>query len=59
MIGDRAEDIEAGKENQIVTIGAAYGYGDIEELSRADFIVNNPLEIINLFEETNATKKQN
>jgi len=47
MVGDREEDIFAGKQNQIMTIGVTYGYGTKEEIanSNPDFTCNNPYEI--------------
>ena len=47
MVGDRREDIEGGIANGILTIGAAYGYGTIEELENAGahFIAPDPLSV--------------
>ena len=47
MIGDREEDIIAGKSNRTVTIGVTYGYGSEEEIfdSAPDHICNKPSEI--------------
>lgn len=44
MIGDRKEDIIAGKSNRVVTIGVIYGYGSEEEIvnSAPDYICNSP-----------------
>ena len=36
MVGDRKEDIDAGKASGISTIGVAFGYGTEEELHLAD-----------------------
>jgi phosphoglycolate phosphatase len=35
MIGDRREDVRAGRDNQIATIGVLWGYGDLDELVAA------------------------
>lgn len=32
MIGDRREDVQAGRDNQIAAIGVLWGYGDLAEL---------------------------
>ncbi len=50
MIGDRKNDIEAGRENGIKTIGVTYGYGSRDELNEAgaDLIVGNHVEIISV-----------
>ena len=47
MVGDRREDIIAGKTNGIVTIGVTYGYGSEEEIVDAvpDYICSSPSEI--------------
>jgi adenosylhomocysteine nucleosidase len=36
MVGDRLGDMEAGRANGLVTVGAAYGYGDRSEILEAD-----------------------
>lgn len=48
MIGDRRDDIEGGKGNNIATIGVLWGYGSLEELQNAgaDFTVKNTAELI-------------
>lgn len=33
MVGDTATDVAAGKEANVVTVAATYGYGDLEELN--------------------------
>ena len=47
MIGDRKDDIEGGKHNNIPTVGVLWGYGSKEELSMAgaDYLVSNTEEI--------------
>ncbi|GKU26801.1 HAD family hydrolase [Clostridium folliculivorans] len=41
IIGDRMQDIEAGKKNDIYTIGCSYGFPLEGELDEADLIINN------------------
>ena len=53
MIGDRAEDIEAGKKNGIFTIGVTYGYGTFSELKEADFVANTTFDIKSFVGEIN------
>ena len=36
MIGDRAEDIVAARENRIFSAAAAWGYGTSEEIAEAN-----------------------
>jgi phosphoglycolate phosphatase len=50
MVGDRKEDIIAGKANGTKTIGVTYGFGSEQEItdSAPDYICNNPLEIQNV-----------
>ena len=47
MVGDKKEDIIAGKTNGIKTIGVTYGYGSQREITDAkpDYICNSPREI--------------
>lgn len=44
MIGDKAEDIIAAKQNNIIAIGITYGYGTVTELEKvkSDFIAGTP-----------------
>ena len=48
MIGDRKEDVLAGKANRLQTIGVTYGYGSDEELlgCAPDYICHRPSEIL-------------
>ncbi len=36
MVGDRSGDVEAGRANGLITVGAAYGYGNRLEILDAD-----------------------
>lgn len=47
MVGDRAIDIAGGRENGFFTIGVLYGYGDEEEIIKAqpDFIAKDTAEL--------------
>jgi phosphoglycolate phosphatase len=47
IIGDRMQDIEAGKKNDIYTIGCSYGFAQKGELDEAALIINNIKELIN------------
>ncbi|MGL1931627.1 MAG: HAD hydrolase-like protein [Desulfotalea sp.] len=50
MIGDRKYDISGAVNNDILAIGAGYGYGSNEELqlAGANYIVNSESEILGL-----------
>jgi len=48
IVGDRIHDIEAGRHNGLVTIGAAWGYGTAQELAGADHICESPLHVVPL-----------
>lgn len=50
MIGDRTSDIKAGIENEMDTIGVLYGMDTKEVLENAGatFLVNSPIEILNI-----------
>ena len=47
MIVDRRFDVEGGRANGIKTVGVLYGYGDINELKRAnaDYLAPAPEDI--------------
>jgi phosphoglycolate phosphatase len=45
VIGDRFHDIETAVKNSLSSVGCAYGYGSLEELSDADIIVKDITEI--------------
>lgn len=47
MIGDRKHDIIGAKNNNIMSVGVEYGYGDRQELETAgaDYIVGTVLEL--------------
>jgi phosphoglycolate phosphatase len=47
MVGDKREDITAGKANRTRTIGVTYGYGSRWEITEAapDYICGSPQEI--------------
>ncbi|MFZ5351864.1 MAG: HAD family hydrolase [Bacillota bacterium] len=47
IVGDRIHDIEAGKINNIYTIGCRYGFGSLDELSQADLIISDIRELMN------------
>lgn len=51
MIGDRAVDIEAAKNNALGSVGVSWGFGDEEELLGAgpDYLVRRPAELRELF----------
>ena len=41
IIGDRFHDMEIAQKHNLKAVGCAYGYGNIEELSCADAIIQN------------------
>ncbi|MBI2850497.1 MAG: HAD hydrolase-like protein [Chloroflexi bacterium] len=47
MVGDRREDIVAGKANRIKTVGVTYGFGSEQEIidSTPDYVCSSPPEI--------------
>lgn len=49
MIGDRTQDMEAGKLNDIITIGCSYGYAREKELDGADIIIQSIKELKSYF----------
>ncbi len=49
IIGDRFHDIESGIKNNIYTIGCLYGFGNIDELSEADLVIDDIRELTHYF----------
>jgi phosphoglycolate phosphatase len=49
IVGDRLQDIETGKKNNIYTIGCSYGFSQKGELADADLIINDIKELKNYF----------
>ena len=47
-VGDRIHDIEAAKENDILSVGALYGYGK-DEPKKADVTINKFSDLLNIF----------
>jgi len=39
MVGDSINDVAAGGGAGVLTVGCSYGYGDISELTEADYVV--------------------
>lgn len=50
MVGDRDMDMIGAHENRINAVGALYGYGGRDELSKAgaDYFIENPLELVEI-----------
>ena len=49
MVGDKSSDVEAGIKHKCITVGALYGYGSEEELSKADERIESFSQLANLF----------
>lgn len=49
IIGDRKQDVEAGKKNNISTIGCTYGFSFQGELGEADLLIDNIKELKKYF----------
>ena len=50
IVGDRIHDIEAAKENNVLSVGALYGYGK-NELKEVDVTINKFSDLLNIFEK--------
>jgi phosphoglycolate phosphatase len=48
MIGDSINDVAAGRDAGVVTVGCSYGYGDLSELTDADYRISAFPELIAL-----------
>ncbi|MGI6343849.1 MAG: HAD family hydrolase [Bacillota bacterium] len=49
MVGDRFHDIEAGKLNNLFTVGCRFGHGDDAELAGADCVIDSFLQLTSIF----------
>lgn len=54
-IGDTATDMQTGKAAGMYTVGALWGFRDLEELQSngADIIAEKPIDLIKIFEDKN------
>jgi phosphoglycolate phosphatase len=48
MVGDSINDIAAGKAAGMITIGCTFGYGDMEEIGDADYLIDSLPELLEL-----------
>lgn len=48
VIGDRNQDMEMARQNQVSAVGCTYGYGSPGELTGADWLAHRPEEILDL-----------
>lgn len=48
MVGDKQKDSEAAQNNNILSVGAAYGYCVPEEYNCFDFIIQKPFDILKI-----------
>lgn len=53
MVGDRWHDIEAGRDNNLLTIGCAFGLGREQELARADHRIQHFAQLEQILLGTN------
>jgi len=49
IVGDRFHDMDAGKDNGIMTIACDYGYGLEEELKHADLHIKDIKDLLTIF----------
>ncbi|HNY35959.1 MAG TPA: HAD hydrolase-like protein [Candidatus Pacearchaeota archaeon] len=49
VVGDRIHDIEAAKENSIISVGALYGYNK-EEAQKADLTISKFTDLLTIFD---------
>jgi phosphoglycolate phosphatase len=50
MVGDRRQDVEAGRACNVQTVGVTWGFGSREELesAAADTVINRPDQLLRL-----------
>ncbi len=53
MVGDRKSDIDAAAKAGCRCVGVTYGFGSIEELNGADFIIKDITDLVDLAENDN------
>lgn len=53
VIGDRLSDINAAKNNRLISIGCKFDFAQEDELAQADIIIDSLLELIPIFAELN------
>jgi phosphoglycolate phosphatase-like HAD superfamily hydrolase len=49
VVGDRLSDIKAAKDNELVSIGCNFDFARKEELSLADIVINDLIELQSIF----------
>ncbi|WP_339229290.1 HAD hydrolase-like protein [Oceanobacillus sp. FSL K6-2867] len=45
VIGDRLSDIKAAKDNGLVSIGCNFDFAQVDELAKADFVIDDLIEL--------------
>lgn len=53
VVGDRGSDIKVASDNNLLSIGCIYGYGNSDELSEATYLIENIREIPEIIKELN------
>ena len=48
MVGDSINDMAAGRDAGVITVGCTYGYGELPELAAATFRINSFTELLHL-----------
>ncbi len=51
MVGDRNQDVDGAKANNLHSAGVLWGYGSEEELQTAgaDYVLSKPADLMGLF----------
>ena len=59
FVGDSDVDIITGKTNNIKTVGVTWGYKDVDVIKNEgpDYIINSPLELLEIIKEINNNDK--
>lgn len=53
VVGDRLSDIKAAKDNDLISIGCHFDFAREEELSQADFVIHDLIELKDIFQGLN------
>lgn len=52
MVGDRLSDFNAGRDNNIPSIGCRFDFAREEELACADYVIDNLLDVVEIMNKT-------
>lgn len=48
VVGDRSSDIQAARDNQLLSVGVRFDFAQDTELRKADIVINNLKELLEI-----------